>query len=260
MSTESSSNTPNTSLDQAQEVPPESLMEMVAAAELDDQVGDQTSELLSEEIDDAQLAASLKELVSPKETDTPQPQASVDPDKDSPALAAALEQIAALTAENSLLKQQFEEARDQYRRLYADFDNFRKRVERDKEELQVKLTGKFLEKFLLVLDDFERAEAQIAPKSDGEALIHRSYQSVYRQFQKCIKDAGLVKMETVGQVFDPHYHEAIAQEPSPDYDENIVSAELRAGYMFGDRVLRHALVKVSSQRISSPTENLSSEG
>jgi len=158
------------------------------------------------------------------------------------------------------LKKQFEEARDQYRRLYADFDNFRKRVERDKEELEVKLTGKFLEKFLLVLDDFERAEAQITPKSDGEALIHRSYQSVYKQFQKSIKDAGLVRMETVGQVFDPHYHEAIAQEPSPDYDENIVSAELRAGYMFGDRVLRHALVKVSSQRVLSPTENLSTEG
>ncbi len=257
MSTDNSSTTPSpTNLDTAQE----ELVELVADAEINDQLGDQTSDVLSEEMNDEQLAASLSELVSAKETVTPQPQASVETDKDSPALAAAQETIAALTAENDQLKKQFEEARDQYRRLYADFDNFRKRVERDKEELEVKLTGKFLEKFLLVLDDFERAETQISPKSDGEALIHRSYQSVYKQFQKCIKDAGLVKMETVGQVFDPHYHEAIAQEPSPDYDENIVSAELRAGYMFGDRVLRHALVKVSSQRVSPPTENLATEG
>jgi molecular chaperone GrpE len=224
------------------------------AMELTSELSDQ----LSEELDEAQLAASLKELVeSPPTGETAQPEAPTD---DSAALQEALAKIAVLTAENDQLKKQFEEARDQYRRLYADFDNFRKRVERDKEELEAKLTGKFLEKFLLVLDDFERAEAQIVPKSDGEALIHRSYQSVYRQFQKCIKDAGLVRMETVGQVFDPHYHEAIAQEPSTEYDANIVSAELRAGYLIGDRVLRHALVKVSSERVSPPTENLSTEG
>ncbi len=219
---------------------------------------EEPSDQLSEELDEAQLAASLQELVQPQTTAEPTPPEA--PSDDSSALKEALAKIEALTAENAQLKQQFEEARDQYRRLYADFDNFRKRVERDKEELEARLTGKFLEKFLLVLDDFERAEAQINPKSEGEAMIHRSYQSVYRQFQKCIKDAGLVRMETVGQVFDPHYHEAIAQEPSPDYDANIISAELRAGYLIGDRVLRHALVKVSSERVSPPTENLSPEG
>jgi molecular chaperone GrpE len=208
------------------------------------------------EIDPEALAESLNQF----QESSPPPQEKVPEKVQEQVSAQAEAQIAELTTENKALKAQADELKEQYIRLRADFDNFRKRVERDKEELEARLSGKFLERFLPVLDDFERAQSQIVPKTDGETQIHRSYQSVYKQLQKSIKEAGLTKMETIGQPFDPHYHEAIAQEPSPLYPENIICDELRGGYMIGDRVVRPALVKVSSEKIAPPSENLTAEG
>ncbi|MFN3926429.1 MAG: nucleotide exchange factor GrpE [Pseudanabaenaceae cyanobacterium] len=216
------------------------------------------AEELVEELDPEALAESLSQLTQPAEEKAvavPEPSPQVTATE----LAIAHAKIDDLTKENSVLKQQVEEFRDQYLRLRADFENFRKRMDREKEELETRLTGKFLERFLPVLDDFERAQAQIVPKTDGENIIHRSYQSVYKQLHKTIKDAGLVKMETIGQPFNPNYHEAIAQEPSAEYEENVIFAEVRAGYLIGDRVLRHALVKVSAGKVPATSENLTNE-
>ena len=148
-------------------------------------------------------------------------------------------------------------------RLYADFENFRKRTERDKEEQEGTITGKILKKILPVVDDFERAQLQISPKNDGEASIHKSYQSVYKQLLKCLKETGVARMECVGQEFDPNFHEAIMQEPSTEYEEGIIMEELRPGYLVSDdRVLRHSLVKVSSGKIDGDdgSENTSDSG
>ena len=170
--------------------------------------------------------------------------------KASGAAAATLEKINGLIAESTALKEQLDERKQQYLRLYADFENFRKRTERDKEEQEGATTGKILKKILPVVDDFERAQLQISPKNDGEAAIHKSYQSVYKQLLKCLKETGVARMEAVGQDFDPNFHEAIMQEPSPEYDEGIITEELRPGYLVNDdRVLRHALVKVSSGKL-----------
>ncbi|MCY7332675.1 MAG: nucleotide exchange factor GrpE [Pseudanabaena sp. CAN_BIN31] len=166
------------------------------------------------------------------------------------AAAATLEKINGLIAESTSLREQLDERKQQYLRLYADFENFRKRTERDKEEQEGTITGKILKKILPVVDDFERAQFAIAPKTDGEASIHKSYQSVYKQLLKCLKETGVVRMECVGQDFDPNFHEAIMQEPSPEHDEGIITEELRPGYLVSDdRVLRHSLVKVSSGKI-----------
>jgi molecular chaperone GrpE len=166
------------------------------------------------------------------------------------AAAATLDKINGLIAESTSLREQLDDRKQQYLRLYADFENFRKRTERDKEEQEGTITGKILKKILPVVDDFERAQLQISPKTDGEASIHKSYQSVYKQLLKCLKETGVVRMECVGQDFDPNFHEAIMQEPSPEYDEGIITEELRPGYLVSDdRVLRHSLVKVSSGKI-----------
>jgi molecular chaperone GrpE len=177
----------------------------------------------------------------------PEPQVET---KANAAAAATMEKISGLIAESTALKEQLDERKQQYLRLYADFENFRKRTERDKEEQEGTITSKILKKILPVVDDFERAQLQISPKTDGEASIHRSYQSVYKQLLKCLKETGVARMECVGQEFDPNFHEAIMQEPSPEYDEGIITEELRPGYLVSDdRVLRHALVKVSSGKI-----------
>ncbi len=175
------------------------------------------------------------------------------------AAAATLEKINGLIAESTTLKEQLDDRKQQYLRLYADFENFRKRTERDKEEQEGTITGKILKKILPVVDDFERAQLQISPKTDGEASIHKSYQSVYKQLLKCLKETGVVRMECVGQEFDPNFHEAIMQESSPEYDEGLIIEELRPGYMVSDdRVLRHSLVKVSSGKIDSDSDENSS--
>ena len=166
------------------------------------------------------------------------------------AAAATLEKINGLIAESTTLKEQLDDRKQQYLRLYADFENFRKRTERDKEEQEGTTTGKILKKILPVVDDFERAQLQISPKTDGEAAIHKSYQSVYKQLLKCLKETGVIRMECVGQDFDPNFHEAIMQELSTEYDEGLIIEELRPGYLVSDdRVLRHSLVKVSSGKI-----------
>jgi molecular chaperone GrpE len=168
----------------------------------------------------------------------------------SAASAATLEKINGLIAESTSLKEQLDDRKQQYLRLYADFENFRKRTERDKEDQEGTITGKILKKILPVVDDFERAQLQISPKNDGEASIHKSYQSVYKQLLKCLKETGVARMECVGQEFDPNFHEAIMQEPSTEYEEGIIMEELRPGYLVSDdRVLRHSLVKVSSGKI-----------
>jgi molecular chaperone GrpE len=184
-------------------------------------------------------------------------------DRASAASVATLEKINGLIAESTALKEQLDDRKQQYLRLYADFENFRKRTERDKEEQEGTITGKILKKILPVVDDFERAQLQISPKTDGEASIHKSYQSVYKQLLKCLKETGVARMECVGQEFDPNFHEAIMQEPSTEYEEGLIIEELRPGYLVSDdRVLRHSLVKVSSGKIDGddPSENVSDNG
>lgn len=169
--------------------------------------------------------------------------------------AASIQKIETLMTEVIALKRQVEDRTGQYTRLYADFDNFRKRTQREKEEEEDRINAKVLKKFLPVIDDFERAQSQIKPKTDAENAIHTSYQSVYKQLVKSLKEAGVVRMRAVGQEFDPNYHEAIAQELTDEYDEGTVCEELRPGYLLGERVLRHALVKVAIGKSPSTAES-----
>jgi molecular chaperone GrpE len=155
-------------------------------------------------------------------------------------------QVSELLTQVIALKQQGEEKENQYKRLFADFDNFRKRIEREKEEEETKISAKVLKKILPVVDDFERAQSQIKPKTDGESSIHNSYQSVYKQLVKSLKESGVTRMRALHEVFDPNFHEAIAQEPTNEYEEGTVMDELRPGYLLGERVLRHTLVRVAS--------------
>jgi len=196
----------------------------------------------------------LRQIANEGATDevvvTAESEPKADVSKANSAAAATLEKINGLIAESTSLREQLDDRKQQYLRLYADFENFRKRTERDKEEQEGSITSKILKKVLPVVDDFERAQLQITPKTDGEAAIHKSYQSVYKQLLKCLKEIGVARMECVGQEFDPNFHEAIMQEPSPEHEEGIIIEELRPGYLVkDDRVLRHSLVKVSSGKI-----------
>ncbi len=158
------------------------------------------------------------------------------------------------------LKAQLEERNNQYMRLAADFENYRKRVLKEKEDLEAQVKRNTITELLPVVDNFERARSQIKPQNDGEMGIHKSYQGVYKLLVECLKRLGVSPMRPEGQPFDPNLHEAVMREPTDEHPEGTVLEELVRGYYLGDRVLRHAMVKVAAPKEDTPTpeENQSS--
>lgn len=147
--------------------------------------------------------------------------------------------VASLSAELAVEK-------DRILRISADFDNFRKRTERDRLSLMDNVKGEVVECLLPVLDNFERAKAQIKAETKGEETINSSYQSIFKQFMEILSSLGVAAVETVGNAFDPMLHEAIMREESSEFEEDIIIQEFRKGFKLGDRLLRPAMVKVSA--------------
>jgi molecular chaperone GrpE len=135
--------------------------------------------------------------------------------------------------------------RGQYMRIAADFDNFRKRQSRDQDDLRTQIACSTLSEILPVVDNFERARQQLDPQHEEAQNLHRSYQGLYKQLVEVFKQLGVAPMRVEGEPFDPNLHEAVLREPSDAHPEDVVIAELQRGYHLNDRVLRHALVKVS---------------
>ncbi|MBE9166715.1 nucleotide exchange factor GrpE [Pleurocapsales cyanobacterium LEGE 06147] len=177
--------------------------------------------------------------------------------------------IAALQQENANLKQLLDRQGDQintlkaqYARLAADFDNFRKRTLKEKENLEQQAKISVITELLPVVDNFERARTQIKPASEGEKTIQNSYQGVYKTLVDCLKRLGVSAMRPEGQQFDPNLHEAMLRESTDEYPEGTVIEQLMRGYVLGDKVLRHAMVKVAVPKepmITSEEENIAED-
>lgn len=155
--------------------------------------------------------------------------------------------ISALTQEIEALKAQLEDRTSQYMRIAADFENFRKRTQKEKEEQEQQIKCVTLKELLPVVDNFERARSQIKPQTDAEMTIHKSYQSVYKQLVESLKRIGVSPMRSEGKEFDPNLHEAVMREATGEHPEGTVLEELVRGYLLGERVLRHAMVKVAAE-------------
>ncbi len=163
------------------------------------------------------------------------------------AIIEALQQeIGSLVEKLATQKEQFESYKSQYVRIAADFDNFRKRTQKEKEELEHQVKSNTISELLPVVDNFERARTQIKPANDGEMTIHKSYQGVYKNLVDSLKRIGVSAMKPEGQPFDPNFHEAMLREATSEYPEDTVIEQLMRGYILGDRVLRHAMVKVAA--------------
>ena len=160
--------------------------------------------------------------------------------------AESMAAIAALSQEIESLKAQVEDRTQQYMRIAADFENFRRRTQNERQNMEVQAKCSTIKELLPVVDNFERARSQIKPETEGEMTIHKSYQSVYKQLVDCLKRVGVAPMRAEGQEFDPNLHEAVMRQPTSEYEEGIVMEELMRGYLLGERVLRHAMVKVAA--------------
>jgi len=143
------------------------------------------------------------------------------------------------------LEKEHETLKNQYVRISADFDNFRKRQSRDQDDLKIQLVSKTITAILPIVDNVERARQQLKPESEEAQALHRSYQGLYKQLVEVFKQQGVSPMRVVGQQFDPNLHEAVLREPSEEFKEDFIVEELQRGYHLEGKVLRHALVKVS---------------
>ena len=161
--------------------------------------------------------------------------------------AEATEQAPA-DAEREALIQQLKDAeskmveyKDSWARSQAEFQNYRKRVDRDNEAFKVSTKGDIIKKVLPVLDDLERA-LQNRPADDAWAS---GVELVARKFQNILDMEGVKKIEAKGAAFDPNFHEAISHEPSEDVESGHVIDVVQNGYVIGERVIRPALVRVA---------------
>ena len=143
------------------------------------------------------------------------------------------------------LQEKYDQLNNQYIRLAADFDNYRKRNEQEREALLKYGAENTLKKMLEVIDNFERGLKAIETVEDCEK-VKECYNLAYKNFTDVLTKAGLETIKAEGEVFDPNFHEAVMQTPAADKEENTIIAELQKGYKLGDKVLRPALVNVAT--------------
>jgi molecular chaperone GrpE len=141
------------------------------------------------------------------------------------------------------LRRERDEHYDRLLRKTAEFDNYRKRVEKERREMAQYAAGDLLEALLPIIDDLERA-LQSAAGADPEAY-RRGVELIYKQLQELLVKRGVKPIEAVGQDFDPRYHQAITAEDAAGRRDGEVIEEVRRGYMHGERLLRPAMVKVA---------------
>ncbi len=141
-------------------------------------------------------------------------------------------------------KEKFEDMQDKYMRQLAEFENFRKRTDKEKAQMFDQGASNVLEKLLPVLDNFERGLAAVPEDEKGSAFAD-GMNMIYKQFSKQLEDLGVTPIEAVGKEFDPNFHNAVMQVDSEDVEEGFVAQELQKGYMYHDTVLRHSMVAVA---------------
>jgi len=147
--------------------------------------------------------------------------------------------------ETEKIKKDYELLNNQYLRLAADFDNYRKRQAQEREGLINYGKIDSLTKLLEVLDNFDRAQNAL---KDSEDINHvkEAFNVLHKQIVDSLEKLGLSKIETIGLEFDPNIHEAVMQTPTQEHPDQTIIAELQKGYKLGDKVLRPALVNVAT--------------
>ena len=134
---------------------------------------------------------------------------------------------------------------DRLKRSMAEFDNFRKRSEKEKATMFDMGARSIAEKILPVVDNFERAMVAAPKEGDGKAFAD-GITMIYNQLKKTLEDLGVKPIDCVGQPFDPNFHNAVMHVEDESLGENVVAEELLRGYMYKDSVLRHSMVKVAN--------------
>ena len=187
-----------------------------------------------------------KELESAEERPAEEPEEEKEAAEEAEKPAEKVDEMEALRQELEKAKAQAAEYLEGWQRTRAEFANYKKRIEQERQELLKLANATLIAKLLPIMDDFERA-FQTLPRSlarltwiDGMALIHRRLQAI-------LEAEGLTVIETEGQSFDPLLHEAVTYEEVEGYDDGQIIEEVQKGYKLHDRILRPALVRVAKK-------------
>lgn len=143
---------------------------------------------------------------------------------------------------NPTIEQQLQEVTAALQRERADAVNLRRRYDQDIANLRVSAKAAVVRELLPVIDNFERALKHAPHDLEGDDFV-KGVKAIVKQFEKTLEQMGVAKIKTVGEPFNPHFHEAVSVDEKNEGEE-IVSEELQAGYILGNEVLRHAMVRV----------------
>jgi molecular chaperone GrpE len=166
---------------------------------------------------------------------------TMNPAIESPAAEAS--EAAGAGRDLATLQRERDDYYDRLLRKTAEFDNYRRRVERERREQADQAVVDLLQDLLLVVDDFDRALTVEA--GEDAAAYRKGVELIHAKLQDLLRKRGITPIEAIGRDFDPNVHQAVSHESSPDHREGEVIGELRRGYMIGDRLLRPAMVKVA---------------
>lgn len=174
-------------------------------------------------------------------------EAEISPEVAANAAEEAIEEGPAVSevdfaAEADRLKEELADKEDKMKRLQADFENFRRRTGKEKEELSAVVTQMMMKDMLPLLDNFERA---LSAPSEGEAF-KTGIDMIYKQFVAALKEHGLEYIDVSEAKFDPNYHQAVMRVQDPEKEDDTIAAELQKGYMVKGKVIRPSMVQVVS--------------
>ncbi len=152
------------------------------------------------------------------------------------------DEIIEVKKQNETLKIKLDETEDRLKRVAAEFDNYKKRTNKDRETMYSSLLGDIVSKFLPAIDNLEKA---VSSETIDENY-KQGVELVLKQFKDVLMTMGVKEIETVGKTFDPELHEAVSLVQDENLGEKEIKEEYRKGYMIGDRVIRHSMVVVAN--------------
>lgn len=211
-------------------------------------MAEQEKEILEEEIKDEAAEAAeeaVMEEVEEEEQEVEEAPEGVEPKTWAEKMAAKKQAKAEKKEKANADKEKIAELEDRVKRQMAEFENFRKRTEKEKQAMFETGAKSVLEKILPVIDNFERGFATVEPEDEEDAFVD-GMRKVYRQMMTELENIGVKPIEAVGKEFDPSFHNAVMQVESEEYESGIIAQELMKGYTYRDSVIRHSMVSVVS--------------
>ena len=207
-------------------------------------VSDKEKEVLENIMDELEKEAQEKEETVAKTTEAEAAEAVAEGEEAEEVSEDKKKGLFGKKEKKDPLKEKVDELNDRLIRQVAEFDNFRKRTDKEKAQMFEQGQGNVLEKLLPIIDNFERG-LQAVPEEEKDGAFADGMNKIYKQLIKQLEDLGVTPIEAVGKEFDPNLHNAVMQVDSEEYESGVVAQELQKGYMFHDTVLRHSMVGVT---------------